>query len=120
MLARTVVDLIVLWLVMPSVQVVFENHLLPKGAWHPMVLFIVLGILRACSPYAASFQGSRVGRILTREFFKSSMHRWQPIQRVENLNLTSDDCCEKDEISQTADLSKLARIVAKAVGSTQR
>ena len=119
MLARTVVDLIVLWLVMPSVQVVFKHHILPIGAWHPVVLFIILGILRAVAPYGASFQGSRVGRLLTREYFKSSRHRWQPLQRVENLNLTSDDCCEKDEISQTADLAKLAKIVAKALGSAQ-
>lgn len=119
MLARTAVDSLVLYIVMPCVSHIFKNHWLPADAWHPMALFIVLGIIRACAPYAASFQGSRVGRVLTREFYRSSKHRWMPIQRVQTLNLTSDDCCERDEVSQTADLARLAKLVAKALGSAQ-
>jgi len=36
---------------------------------------------------------------------------------VERLNLTSSDACEPDEISQTADLAKMGRLVAKAFGN---
>ena len=120
MLARTLVDCLVLWIVMPAASILFKNDVLPADAWHPVTLFVVLGILRGCSPFAASFQGSRVGRVLTREFFKSAKHRWQPIQRVQSLNLTSDDCCEQDEVSQTADLARLAKLVASALGTAQQ
>jgi len=119
MLARTFVDLIVLFLVMPATSYIFQHKWLPPDAWHPITLFVLLGVLRACAPYAASFQGSRVGRVLTRAFFNSSKHRWRPIQHVDELNLLSDDCMEKDEISQTADLARLAKLVAKALGKAQ-
>ena len=119
MLARTFVDLIVLLVVMPSSSFIFQNKWLPPDAWHPITLFIILGVLRACAPYAASFQGSRAGRVLTRTFFNSVKHRWRPIQHVDQLNLLSDDCCEKDEISQTADLARLGKLVATALGKAQ-
>jgi hypothetical protein len=79
-----------------------------------------LSTVRACAPFAASFQGTRVGRFLTRSFFHSYKNCWQPIQNVKNLNLQSDDCCERDEISQTADLAKFGRLVAGALGSAQQ
>lgn len=120
MLARTFIDVIVAYLIMPFYFFLFLRLDLSEESWHPITLFICLGMLRACAPYAASFQGSRVGRVLTRRFFHASKHRWQPIQSVEFLNLDSDDCNEKDEISQSADLAKLGHLVAKALGKTQK
>ena len=92
---------------------------MPGEYWDPVALFVILGILRACAPYAASFQGSRAGRVLTREFFKSLKLRWEPVMRVQQLNLQSDDCCERDEISENADLARVAKKVAKALGVSQ-
>lgn len=110
----------VLFVIIPSTWYVFENEWLPPDTWHPITLFIILGIIRAVAPYAASFQGSRVARILVRSFFKAYLHRWRPIQHVDELNLLSDDCIEKDEVSQTADLARLAKLVAKALGAAQQ
>jgi len=120
MLARSFVDLFVLFLVMPAISFIFQHKWLPPDAWHPITVFVLLGIIRACAPYAASFQGSRAGRVLTRAFFRSSKHRWRPIQHVDELNLLSDDCCENDEVSQTADLARLAKLVATALGKGQQ
>mmetsp|Transcript_5810 Transcript_5810/g.11854 ORF Transcript_5810/g.11854 Transcript_5810/m.11854 type:complete len:907 (+) Transcript_5810:57-2777(+) len=118
-LSRSAVDLLVVYGVMPTAEWLFRNWL-PDDYWHPVWVFVILAILRACSPYAASFQGSRAGRVLTREFFKSLKLRWQPVMRVQHLNLESDDCCERDEISENADLAKVAKKVAKALGISQR
>lgn len=104
---------------MPISGWLFRNWL-PQEYWDPVSLFITIGVLRACAPYAASFQGSRAGRVLTREFFKSFKLRWYPVMRVQQLNLGSDDCCEQDEISENADLAKVAKKVAKALGMSQR
>ena len=41
------------------------------------------------------------------------------MQRIGELNLLSDDCQEMDEVSQTADLVIIARMVAKALGLVQ-
>lgn len=60
-----------------------------------------------------------MGRVLTRSFFTNSRHRWLPIQRVNELNLKSDDCVEQDEIDENADLARLAKKVAKALGRSQ-
>jgi polyphosphate kinase 2 (PPK2 family) len=76
-----------------------------------------MGILRACAPYAASFQGSRLGRVLTRSFFQTANHRWLPIQRIRDLNLAVSQ--ERDEVSENADLAKLAKKIAKALGKAQ-
>ena len=38
------------------------------------------------------------------------------MQRIEELNLMSDDAQESDEVSQSADLVIVARMVAKALG----
>ena len=70
--------------------------------------------------FPAAREGSRAGRVLTRSFFKSALHRWHPIQPVHRLNLTSDDACERDEVSQTADLAKMGKLVAKALGKAQQ
>ena len=116
---RLAVDSAVAFIIMPLAYDIFRWDVLqpdPEEWWHPLAFFITLGILRAVAPFAASFQGSRVGRILTRSFFKAFMHRWLPIQPVQRLNLQSDDCCEQDEISQTADLAKMGKLVAKAFG----
>ena len=120
MVSRTAVDLLVLFVIMPGSWFVFQHKLLPPDAWHPITLFIFLGISRSLAPYAASFQGSSIGRILTRSFFNAYKHRWRPIQHVDELNLLSDDCMEKDEVSQTADLARLAKLVATALGAAQQ
>lgn len=103
---------------MPISGFLFRNWL-PEEYWNPVALFVTIGVLRACAPYAASFQGSRAGRVLTREFFKSFKHRWYPVMRVQRLNLESNDCCELDEISENADLAKMAKKMAKALGASQ-
>lgn len=120
MLARTGVDLLVVYGVMPLAALLFHPHwLLPSDAWHPRTILLVLAVLRACAPYAASFVGSRAGRVLTRALFASLKDRWQPVMRISQLNLTSDDCCERDEVSENADLAKVAKLVAKALGASQ-
>jgi polyphosphate kinase 2 (PPK2 family) len=119
MLSRTAVDLLLIEIFMPVCYFLFNRGWLPESWWHPVSFFIFVAILRAVAPFAASFQGSRVGRVLTRSFFRAFKHRWLPVQRVEMLNLLSDDCCERDEISDTADLAKLGRKVAKALGQAQ-
>ena len=119
MLSRLFVDATVAYTMMPLAYSIFRWDILepdPEQFWHPVAFFIFFGCLRAVAPFAASFQGSRFGRVLTRNFFKAAKHRWLPIQPVQNLNLNSDDCCERDEVSQTADLAKLAKLVAKAFG----
>ena len=44
------------------------------------------------------------------------MNRWLPVQRIGELNVLSDDAQESDEVSQSADLVIIARMVAKALG----
>ena len=58
--ARAFVDLFVLWVVMPSYS--FQQKCLPPDGWHPIALFVSLGILRSCAPCAVSFQESRASR----------------------------------------------------------
>ena len=50
-----------------------------------------MGMLRAVSPYALSFQGSRLGRVLTRQFFLNFYHRWLPVQTVEHFKSECGD-----------------------------
>lgn len=119
MLARGVVDGLVKFGIIPSSHFIFKEGLLPLDWWHPAVICIIMGILRAVSPFAASFQGSRVGRVLTRSFFRNAYHRWLPIQHVDKLNLDCDDCNEGDEVNENADLVKLAKKVSKALGKGQ-
>mmetsp|Transcript_1008 Transcript_1008/g.2335 ORF Transcript_1008/g.2335 Transcript_1008/m.2335 type:complete len:672 (-) Transcript_1008:914-2929(-) len=120
MIARTVTDMTAADAIFPIQRYLFRQDLLPyPDAYHPISVCVAIGIVRAVSPFAASFQGSRVGRVLTRRFFASSKNRWLPVQRIGDLNLNSDDCQEKDEVDQTADLVIIARIVAKALGEVQ-
>ena len=85
MLSRLLVDSVVACIVMPLAYDIFriEFFLDKQGTdedwWHPIALFVTFGILRAVAPFAASFQGSRAGRVLTRSFFKAWKHRWRPM-----------------------------------------
>ena len=120
MVARTATDDLGFYLIFPVQRYLFRQDRLdfPED-FHPIAICVCLGILRAVSPFAASFQGSRVGRVLTRHFFSSAKNRWLPTQRIGDLNLMSDDCQEKDEVNQTASLVKIAHLVAKALGDVQ-
>jgi hypothetical protein len=118
--ARGATDLLGLEIVFPFQRFLFRADYLPyPEAYHPIAVCVCLGIIRAVSPFAASFQGSRLGRVLTRRFFSSAKNRWLPVQRIGDLNLLSDDCQEKDEANQTADLVIIARRVATALGKVQ-
>ena len=118
--ARGGSDLLGLDIVFPFQRFLFRNDYLPyPEAYHPIAICVCLGIIRAVSPFAASFQGSRLGRVLTRNFFSAAKNRWLPVQRIGDLNLLSDDCQEKDEANQTADLVVIARRVATALGKVQ-
>lgn len=120
MIARTATDDLAYYLIFPIQRYLFRQDLLDyPQAFHPITLCVCIGIVRAVSPFAASFQGSRAGRVLTRGYFASAKNRWLPTQRIEDLNLMSDDCQEKDEVNQTADLVIIARLVAKALGEVQ-
>lgn len=119
MLARSVVDWFNMF-VLGSLRMLFRKDILPLDtSWHPAILLILMGILRAISPFSASFQGSRAGRVLTRSFFRHSKNRWVPVQEIHELNLRSDDCCEQDEIDENSDLARLTKKVAKALGVSQ-
>jgi len=118
--ARGLSDLFDLEIALPIQRFLFRRDYLPyPEAYHPIAVCVCLGIIRAVSPFAASFQGSRLGRVLTRRFFSSAKNRWLPVQRIGDLNLLSDDCQEKDEANQTADLVIIARRVATALGRVQ-
>mmetsp|Transcript_39430 Transcript_39430/g.94839 ORF Transcript_39430/g.94839 Transcript_39430/m.94839 type:complete len:983 (+) Transcript_39430:38-2986(+) len=120
MVARTATDDLAYYIIFPLQRYLFRQDLLDyPQAYHPIAICVCIGILRAVSPFAASFQGSRFGRVLTRGFFSSAKNRWLPTQRIENLNLMSDDCQEKDEVNQAADLVIIARLVSKALGEVQ-
>jgi len=118
--ARGGTDLLGLEVILPLQRFLFRGDYLPyPEAYHPIAVCVCIGILRVVSPFAASFLGSRVGRVLTRLFFSSAKNRWLPVQRIGDLNLLSDDCQEKDEANQTADLVIIARRVATALGEVQ-
>jgi hypothetical protein len=120
MVARTTVDDLAFYIIFPIQQYLFKQDILPyPAAYHPIAICVCIGFVRAISPFAASFQGSRFGRVVTRRYFSSSRNRWLPTQRIEDLNLRSDDCQERDEVNQTADLVIIARVVATALGEVQ-
>lgn len=116
--ARSGMDTVARSIVLPIQQYLLVNDLL-GDSYHPIALCVCLGLLRAILPYIASFTGSYTGRTLTRQFFTSSQKRWLPTQRIMELNLTSDDCREKDEIDQTADLCIIVRGAARELGKVQ-
>lgn len=115
-LARIAVDYFSYYLFFPFFAMLLQNSYIPDSWWHPAAALVILGTLRACAPYAASFQGSRVGRILTRATFNWADDRWLPTQRINDLNLTCATCCERDEVDDNSDLFKLAHFVAAALG----
>lgn len=120
MFARSATDAIAYNAIFPFQRFLFRQDLLSfPSEYHPIALCVCIGVVRAISPFAASFQGSRLGRVLTRRFFASERNRWLPVQGIESLNLMSDDCQEKDEVNQTSDLVIIARVVAKALGLVQ-
>lgn len=75
--SRFVVDSLALEIIFPLVHTLLRNDVLffHRDTFDPSFLILVLGILRAISPFMASFQGSRVGRILTRRTFANGMKR---------------------------------------------
>lgn len=83
--------------------------------WFPVALCILFGFIRAVSPYCLSFQGSRLGRVLSRQFYMNVKHRWLPIQRVENFHEDRADTIEQVEASENADLFKVANKAVKAL-----
>lgn len=120
LVARTFTDVTAADVIFPFQRFLFQKDFLSYPMdFHPITVCVCIGIFRAVSPFAASFQGSRVGRVLTRHFFASAKNRWLPVQSIGELNLLSDDCQERDEVSQTADLVIIARMVAKALGLVQ-
>jgi len=119
MLSRALVDAVA-GLALSTLSGLFRAHILSKDDfWHPASMLTFFGILRAVASFAASFIGSRFGRFLSRSFFLNAYHRWTPVQRVQDVNLRSDDCCERDEIDENAYLARLAKKVAKALGKSQ-
>jgi hypothetical protein len=120
LVARTGTDYLAYAVAYPIQRYLFRNDVLDyPAAYHPVALCVCVGIARAVSPYLASFQGSRFGRVVTRSYFRSSRNRWLPTQRITELNLNSDDCKEMDEVDQGADLCLIARDVARALGTVQ-
>ena len=117
-MARSGMDTLTRNIVLPIQQYLVVKDLL-GDSYHPIALCVCLGLLRAILPYIASFTGSYTGRTLTRQFFTSSQNKWLPTQKIMELNLTSDDCREKDELDQTAHLCIIARGVARELGKIQ-
>jgi len=120
LVARSGTDLLAYRVVYPIQRMLFRHDIFDYPAmFHPVALCVCVGIVRAVTPYLASFKGSWAGRTVTRQYFRSSRNRWLPTLRISELNLTSDDCREMDEVDQGADLCVIARIVAKTLGTVQ-
>ena len=117
-LARMFVDWFGLTFVVPSIVYAIDNGWVANDAqaWHASIVFVVLGTLRSLAPFAASFQGSWFGRMLTKATWNAYGDRWRPIMRINDLNMNSDDCCEPDEASANADLIIIAKKVAVVLG----
>ena len=118
-LSRWLADYIASMIVFPIILSLMKWDVIDKDNWHPVVVLIILGIIRALAPFAASFQGSRFGRVITRGLFKASKDRWLPTLRINDLNMESDDCREWDEASPAYSDSMLvdiAKEVATALG----
>jgi len=104
-------------MVLPSILFLLQKKVLHKHAWHSEIVLILLGFIRAIAPYAASFQGSRFARVITRQAIIHADNRWLPIQRIGNLNLHSTDADEPDEAGTNDSLVKMARKVASALSA---
>jgi hypothetical protein len=113
--ARYASDFFSRHMVLPSILFLIQKRIVHKHAWHSEVVLILMGIIRAIAPYAASFQGSRFARIVTRQAIIHADNRWLPTQRIENLNLHSTDADEPDEAGTNDSLVKMARRVASAL-----
>lgn len=121
--ARYVMDLLTEVVVIPTLVLLIEMHVLKKKDWYAPYILPFFGVLRALAPFAASFQGSRAGRALTASTFHAAGDKWMTSMRINDVNLVSDDCCEHDEISatdQNADLVEVAKSLAKTLGVAMR
>ena len=116
--SRLCVDVLSYYIVFPIIHWLLRKDALwfHRDTYNAAPVITALGILRAVAPYAASFQGSRIGRVFTRGLFFNADHRWRPVQRIQELNLHSEDCEEGDEVTEDADLLPLARKVAASLG----
>ena len=118
--ARHVMDLFTQAVLIPSLVLLIDMHILEKRGWYAPYVLPFFGVLRALAPFAASFQGSRAGRALTAQTFHAAGDKWMTSMRINDVNLVSDDCCEHDEISatdQNADLVEVAKLLAKTLGA---
>jgi len=118
-LARDLMDWFTTVVVVPTVVDMIESGLLGKHEWHPEVVLITLGVLRAIGPYFFSFRGSWFGRILTRATFHAAEDRWLNTMRVSDVNTNSQECLEWDEDSalfKNNDLVELAKFAATCLG----
>jgi len=116
--SRLCVDVLSYYIVFPIIHWLLRRDVLwfHRDTYDAANVIVVLGVLRAIAPYAASFQGSRIGRVFTRGTFFNADNRWRPVQRIQELNLHSEDCEEGDEVTEDAELLPLARKIAAALG----
>lgn len=111
-LARELCDLLLETILIPFILALIEWNLVDSQNWHPAYFIIIMGVIRAVAPFAFSFQGSRFGRTLSRMFYQYANDRWMPTMRIGDVNMTSDDCCEFEELDTArynADLVTLAK-----------
>lgn len=106
------VDTLVGSALLPGAHKAFNDWNFPMGLWLPICLCLFMGFVRVLSPYAISFQGSRLGRVLTRQFFLNVHNRWLPVQRVQDFNTECDKNREED--------SSLAKLAIKAAEAIER
>ena len=116
--SRLCVDALSYYVIFPIIHWLLRKDVLwfHRDTYNPAPIIIALGVLRAIAPYGASFQGSRLGRVFSRGLFMNADHRWRPVQRIQELNLHSEDCEEGDEVTEDAELLPLARKIAAALG----
>jgi polyphosphate kinase 2 (PPK2 family) len=121
--ARDFMDFMTRSVVLPGIVLLIEMGVLEKREWYSSYILPAMGVLRALAPFAASFQGSRAGRALTRLTFHAAGDKWMTSMRINDVNLLSDDCCEHDEISaadKNADVVEVAKLLAKTLAAASR
>ena len=121
--ARLFMDSLTKDVLLPGIVMMIEMGALSKTDWYAPYILPFFGALRALVPWAASFQGSRLGRALTAKTFHAAGDKWMVSMRINDVNLLSDDCCEHDEISDAdnnADLVDVAKVLAKNLGIAMR
>jgi polyphosphate kinase 2 (PPK2 family) len=117
--SRFFADWLASFIVLPFLVFLIERGVISETGWLNVTVLLLLGIIRALFPFIGSFQGSRFGRVVTRELFHAGKDRWLPTMRVDDLNMDSDDCREWDEASKTYSdevLVQIAKEVAAALG----